>query len=255
VVQAATAEYEAEEAAFAPRLVAARRRRLSDRLSLGHVIMVTAGLLAFVLVMTLLGDRAATVRVIAADREILPGSVVTPEMVREVELPADSELVGAIATMASIEAGDVTAGQRIGVGEPITIAALAPASAPSGLRAMSIPIEREFAVGGALAPGDRVDVISVSGGKAGYIAVDLEILETQRASARTGALAVNAAGSYFVVVAVDDQTALRLALAIEDDAISVLRSTGAAVVDPAQRTLVPADDATADDATADDGDG
>ncbi len=232
-----------------PRPAPPKRRGIGERLSLGHVVMIAAGLLAFVLVMAVLSDRAATVMVATASQEILPGTTVTADMIVEIEVPADSPLIGNVATLDTIAIGEVTSGQRIAAGEPITLTALAPVSAPSGLRAMSIPIDEEFAVGGDLGAGDRIDVIAVDAGTATYIATDLEVLSTRQSSSRTGALNTSSLSGYFVVVAVDDQTALRLALAIDDGAMSVLRSTGAVEVGettldtttgPSTENLVPA---------------
>ncbi len=94
-----------------------KKRGISERLSLGHVVMIAAGLLAFVLVMAVLSDRSATVTVATAEREILPGTTVTADMIAVIEIPADSELVGSVATLESIRVGEVTAGQRIAAGE------------------------------------------------------------------------------------------------------------------------------------------
>ena len=226
-----------EPTAPTPLLAPPKKRSITERLSLGHVVMITAALLAFVLVVAVLQDRSATTTIAVAGQEILPGSTITADMVDEIEVPADSPLIGKVATLDSISAGLVTTGQRIAPGEPITMTALAPVSAPSGLRAMSVPIDREFAVGGDLTAGDRIDVIAVDDGTATYIATNLEVLATQRASSRSGALSSTSLGGYFVVLAVDDQTALRIALAVDDGSVSILRSTGAQAVADDQRSL------------------
>ena len=213
------------------------QRTITDRLSLGHVAMIAAGLLAFVLVMAVLRDRTETASVATAAQEILPGATVTSDMVTYIHVPADSELVGTVADAETIAAGSLTAGHRIGPGEPLTLSALTPASAPSGLRAMSIPIDRDQAVGGDIGAGDRVDVIAVGDTGATYVATDLEVLATQSASSRVGALGSAGSGSYYVVVAVDDQTALGLALAVDVGGVSILRSTGAQSVPEDQRSL------------------
>lgn len=210
-----------------PRVVAPRRPRMRERVSLGHLFMVAAGLLAFILVVSILQDRDLTTGILVADAEILPGDRLTPDLVTEIQVPADSDLVGQVATQADLAGGDLSAGHRLVPGDPITLSALAPAATPSGLRAMAVPIDRIHAVGGDLAPGDRVDVISVMGGTASYIALDLEVIDTQAADGRTGALSGSALSTYYVTVSVDDQTALALALALDAGAVSVLRSTGA----------------------------
>lgn len=222
-----------------PRPVAPRRRRLRERISLGHLFMIASALLAFVLVVSVLQDRTATVRVLLASQEILPGATITPGMVEEVTIPAENDLVGSMATMNVID-GVPTASQRIAPGDPITLTALAPSASPTGLRAMSLPIERISAVGGDIAAGDRIDVISAGAGTARYVAVDLEVLATQSSQRSSGALTDTALTTYYVTVSVDDRTALELALALGTSEISILRSTGANPVDPAARDLVPA---------------
>ena len=105
---------------------------------------------------------------------------------------------------------------------------------------MSLPIDRVDAVGGDLTAGDRVDVISVAGGEATYIAVDLEVIDTQTPDGRSGALTTNALSTYYVTVSIDDQTALAVALALETGEVTVLRSTGAEPVPADERVLAPA---------------
>jgi Flp pilus assembly protein CpaB len=150
--------------------------------------------------------------------------------VREIELPADSDLVSSVATMATVAGGQVTAAQRIQEGDPITLTALSRPSASTGLRAMSLPIDRSMAVGGDLAAGDRVDVISVEDGIPTYVAVDLEVLRSLGSPTSSGALGSAALTSYYVTVSVDDRTALGLARALEIGQVSILRSTGAAAI-------------------------
>lgn len=219
-----------------PRPVAPRRRRLRERISLGHLFMIAAGLLAFVLVVSLLQDRTRTVKVLAARNDIFPGAAVSADQVKEISIPAGSPLAPSMATMASL-GGGATAAQRIKAGDPITLTALSPQTNTSGRRAMSIPIDRSRAVGGDLAPGDRVDVIAVNGTEATYVAVDLEVLRTQAASGG-GALSSSSINDYYVTVSVDDKEALGIALALQTGKVSILRSTGATPVPSGQRALV-----------------
>jgi Flp pilus assembly protein CpaB len=217
------------------RPVPPRRRKVRERISLGHLFMIAAGLLAFVLVVSVLQDRTVTTQVLIADAEILPGTRLTPDLVTVVDLPADSDLVDSLASMADLASGEVSAGHRLVAGDPITRTALAPAATPSGLRAMSLPVDRVDAVGGDLAAGDRVDIVSVTGGVASYIATDLEVIATQGPDNRGGALGASALSTYYVTVSIDDQTALAVALAMETGDISILRSTGAVPVPEAAR--------------------
>lgn len=221
-----------------PRPVAPRRRKARERISLGHLFMIAAALLAFVLVISVLQDRSKTTQVLVARSDIQPGSAITPDLVRQVPMPAGSDLATAMAGLGDLAGGGAIAGQRIEAGDPVTLTAIAPRSDNSGLRAMSIPIERARAVGGELAPGDRVDVISVTGSSATYVATDLEVLKTQNQQG-TGALGSSALTDYYVTVAVDGETALAIALAQQTGEVSILRSTGAVPVPLDQRVVAP----------------
>ncbi len=236
-----TAEQEtsSESARPRPRPVAPRRRKARERISLGHLFMIAAALLAFVLVVSVLQDRSKTTQVLVARSDIQPGSAITPDLVRQVALPAGSDLTAAMAGLGDLAGGKAIAAQRIEAGDPVTRTAIAPRSDNDGRRAMSIPIERARAVGGELAPGDRVDVISVTGSSATYVATDLEVLKTQNQQG-TGALGSSALTDYYVTVAVDGQTALAISLAQQTGEISILRSTGAVPVPADQRAVTAA---------------
>ncbi|MEZ5407249.1 MAG: Flp pilus assembly protein CpaB [Acidimicrobiales bacterium] len=233
-----TAEQEtsSEAARPRPRPVAPRRRKARERISLGHLFMIAAALLAFVLVVSVLQDRSKTTEVLVARTDIQPGSAITPDQVRQVAMPAGSDLAASMAGLGDLAGGGAIAAQRIKAGDPVTLTAIAPRTDNDGLRAMSIPIERAQAVGGELAPGDRIDVISVTGSSATYVASNLEVLKTQNQQG-TGALGSSALTDYYVTVAVDGQTALAIALAQQTGEVSILRSTGAPPVPAEDRVL------------------
>ena len=189
--------------------------------------MIAAALLAFVLVVSLLQDRTLTARILVADDDILPGTVITPALVREIEIPADSELVGMVATLDAVSSGSLSAAQRIGPGDPVTLTAVATTAASGALRVMSLPVDRVDAVGGDLVAGDRIDVISVESSQASFVAIDLEVLATQSADTRSGALGSASLTTYFVTVAIDSETSLEVALAMQTGEVSIVRSTGA----------------------------
>ncbi|PLS75322.1 MAG: hypothetical protein CYG61_07985 [Actinobacteria bacterium] len=91
---------------------------------------------------------------------------------------------------------------------------------------MSLPVERQHAVGGALRPGDRVDVID--GAEASFVVTNAEVLAVPNLS--NGNL--SGTGSYAITIAVDAQGALRLAAAIAGGKVEVVRSTGAEALPP-----------------------
>lgn len=227
-----------EELRPAAHQVAPRRRKFRERISLGHLFMIASALLAFVLVVSLLQDRTLTTSILVADDNILPGTVITPSLVREIEIPADSELVGMVATLDSVSSGGLSAAQRIGSGDPVTLTAVAPTVDSRSLRAMSLPIDRVDAVGGDLVPGDRIDVISVEGNGASFVATDLEVLTTQAADTRTGALGSASLTTYYVTVLIDGQTSLAVALAMESGEVSIVRSTGAVPIEGDPRATI-----------------
>ena len=96
----------------------------------------------------------------------------------------------------------------------------------SEYRAMSLPVEVEHAAGGDLLPGDLVDVIRVDDEEASYVATGLRVLHIPGQT--DGALGLS--GSFYLLLQVDDRTALRLALAMAHAEVEVLRSTGSAAV-------------------------
>lgn len=114
----------------------------------------------------------------------------------------------------------VAAGGLIGQSDLV-----APGSTP-GLRSMSLPVPVEHAAGGALAAGDRVDVISVSDATADYVATDLEVVSVAEGAAG----AIGAVSSYHVVVSVDADQALALAEALDSGSVELVRSTGSEAV-------------------------
>ena len=186
--------------------------------------MIVSGLLAFLLVLSVLRSREDTVLVAVSRGEIAAGSRVEAANVRWVEIPADSPLLGAMVGQARLREEPWVAARRVGRNEPITRDVLRTAAAPSALRAMSIPIGAEHAVGGALQPGDRIDVIDVQGTSISYVLQNAEVLAV---GSGRGAGIGSVGGDFQVTVAVDDEAALRLAFALSDGKLEIVRSTGA----------------------------
>ena len=101
---------------------------------------------------------------VAVARESIPVAArVTPNMVREVGLPADSPVVSSLVELDDLSGREWVTTRPIAEGEPLTDEALAREVPSGGLRAMSLPVPREHAAGGDLRAGDRVDVLGESG--------------------------------------------------------------------------------------------
>jgi Flp pilus assembly protein CpaB len=122
----------------------------------------------------------------------------------------------------------MVATRTIAAGELLAATDFRAPAANSNLRAMSIPIEPEHAVGGNLAPGDRVDVIRTVEDLATYVVTGAEVLSV--ASEERGA--ITGSIDFYVVLAVDADTALSLSEAISSGDIEVVRSTGSTPVQP-----------------------
>jgi Flp pilus assembly protein CpaB len=208
-------------AAPAPRGPGAR-----SRLSLGHVVTLLAGLLAMLLVFSVLRERDATWRVAVAGAEIRAGTVVDRASFRLVDVRVPSQVRGALLDPASLaRLRGWIATRNIQPGELVSRGDLRPPAAPSALRAMSIPVEAAHAVGGSLAAGDQVDVIQVDeDGQARYVVSGAQVLAVNRPG--SGVIGA-AAGSSSITLAVDARQALKVAAAIRSQRFELVRSTGA----------------------------
>ena len=206
----------------------APRRPLLSRLSLGHVIMVLAGLLAFLLVLVVLRERGESIQIAVTSQQIDAGTSLQESDVRYTALGnADEQLLDAFLTpgevAAVIDEGWI-ATRTIAEGVALSAADFRPETVVSELRAMSLPVASAHAVNGAIVAGDRIDIIAVDRGVAEYVAVDVEVIAVSAPTSSTRS-------GFALTVAVDSATSLRLAVAINAAAIEVVRSTGASAAD------------------------
>ena len=205
------------------------RRSFMSRISLGHVIMIVAGLAAFLLVFSLLRSRDQTFAVATADIDLRAGTTVQEGDFHYVELGAsDRSVLGSFLNPEQVEravAERWVVTRTIPAGDPVRLTDFRTEANPSEFRAMSVPIDRGHAVAGALQSGDRVDVIVVRKGIAGYVATGIEVLDVAGSNGQF-------AGGFSVTVAVDGPTSLRLASAVRDGGIEIVRATGAAEIEP-----------------------
>lgn len=212
----------------------APRRRFIGRLSLGHLVMVLAGLLAFLLVLAVLRDNSVTNFVGKAARDIPAGTTIGADDVELIEISGDA-LAGAVLTSDQINevitSGQVTT-RALAVGTLLQPSDFAAAGLQTDIRSMSIPLSPTRAVAGSLKAGDLVDVVASSEGGSWYVTTSAEVLSV--AAPSTGGFATT---DYTVTVVVDPLISLRLACAMENFSIDIARSTGAA---PITEAPVPA---------------
>jgi Flp pilus assembly protein CpaB len=205
---------------------AAPRGPSRSRFSLGHVITLLAGLIAMLLVFSVLRERDTTSQVAVASAEIRAGATISRASFRLADVHVPSDVRGRLIDAASLgRLRGWIATRTILPGELVSRGDLRPPAAPSALRAMSIPVESAHAVGGSLAAGDRVDVIQVDeDGQARYVVSGAQLLAVNRPEA--GVIGA-ATGASSITVAVDARQALRLATAIRSQRFELVRSTGA----------------------------
>jgi len=194
-----------------------------SRVSGRHLLVMVVGILAFLTNLVVLRSQDERIFVAVAAIDLDAGETLRNQSLRFVDIDATSQLAGNFVTRDSLDGtGDLVIAAPIRAGDPILATSLLPAVAGGGLRAISIPVDRERAVGGAVQAGDSIDVISVEDGTARYVLSGVEVLAVPGSD--KSALSAN---SYFLVVAVDDREALAVSRAMRTGSIDIVRSTGA----------------------------
>lgn len=213
------------------------RRARRPALSPAHLMPLLLALVTAVLILAATKDRSAVTYVAVANHVIAPGSTVTDADVRWSAVHRSDLAVVAGLLRRSDLTRAWTAEVQIPAGQPIARSELTSSAATPGLGSMSLPLTPAEADGGALQPGDQVDVIANLSGVATYVAVNLEVLAVP--DAHSTVFGVAQAGQYFVTVAVDRTTALKLAQALasagtgaQSSELEVVRSTGEQVIAP-----------------------
>lgn len=203
-----------------------RRRRFASRLSGGHLVMIVAGLVGMLLTLALLRSADERVEVAVAARDLRAGDVVAGGDLRYERVKMDDDLLATVLRPDDVARLDgAIAVEGVGAGELIARTDLRPRAAPSGLRAVSIPIDRARAVNGELVRGDRVDVLLAAESEVAVVVADAEVLGV---SDPAGGTALGSVEEQFTVtLAVDARGAQLLTAAVTDGDLLVARSTGA----------------------------
>jgi Flp pilus assembly protein CpaB len=207
----------------------AARRSWTTRLSTGHVVMIVAGLLGVVLTLGILRTGEQRQAVLVAADDLVPGTVIDRDAVRVEQISADRTVLASAFTAAQLDdlEGRVVSA-TISKGALLSRDSVQPSAAAGATRSMSFPLPKARALGGALDVGDRVDVVAVQhdGVGAGYVMTDVEVLAVD--GARGGPLGTS--DDVTVTLAVDADSAVRLAAALEGGTVTLVRSTGARAV-------------------------
>jgi len=205
-----------------PVSVAPAGRSLISRLSIGHVVMILAGLIAILLNLAFLRSSTDTINIAVASRALEAGTVLGVDTITPVEVGDAGELVQGLLTQEAVTAefGSVLA-RDIAAGEPIRRSDLRPAGSTLALREYSIEVDPANAAGGSIRDTDVVDIIAVIDNRAFYVAAGLEVVRVSGADDGIGG------GDLIIVLSVGDRTALEIESAQAAGSISVVRATGA----------------------------
>ena len=200
------------------------RRRLRTRVPGTLVLGVVAGLAATIIYLVASAGPAGK-RVAVAARDIAAGESVEEADLRLVELSGSDEVLNGL-----VSAGELSrlrgflATRSIPAGALVARVDLASPAESGRLRAMSIPVDVEHAVGGALRPGDRVDVIDgAASPEPAFVLSDAEVL----AVAKPPSSGLGGTRQYWITVTVDARSATRVAGAVARGKVEVVRATGA----------------------------
>ena len=203
------------------------RRPVTTRVPPSLALAVVAAVLAALFYLRATGGPEGVLVAVAA-RDIVAGEAVGTGDFRFSEVAASPRVLATLVRRKDLAGlGGAIATRGIVEGSPLLRADLVARAAGGGQRAMSLPVEREHAVGGALRPGDRVDVID--GAEGSYVVTNAEVLAVPNLSSDTLS---GTTGNYAITIAVDAQGALRLAAAIAGGKVEVVRSTGADALPP-----------------------
>lgn len=187
--------------------------------------MLLAGVVAALAAYAALRDDSAYYLAATAARELPAGATLAEDAVAFTELRVAEEVAATVLLREQLaEVDGWVLADTVPAGALISHEALRSPSAPQELRAMSLPLPADRAVAGSIERGDRVDVIEVAGDAASYVAVDVEVLAVGRPE--SGPVAGTTGGGHTLPVAVDDETALVLARAVESSAVHAVRATG-----------------------------
>ncbi|MGQ0618169.1 MAG: RcpC/CpaB family pilus assembly protein [Acidimicrobiia bacterium] len=208
-----------------PRLRVRRRRALPNgRAVVGGFLVTVAAVSAFA-VASRTGDGPSRRYVVAA-RDVAIGTTLTPPdlALMPAELPegaaerAYAEVTAAAGrvTVAPLRAGDLVRGPAL-----VGAAEVAPAAH------LSVPISRSHAFGGAVDPGERLDVVATYGPGGGQTAVVAHAARVIRVDAADGA-PLAGSDALVLVVSVDPDEALVLADAAQNAKLSLVRPVGTA---------------------------
>ncbi|MFN2388729.1 MAG: RcpC/CpaB family pilus assembly protein [Actinomycetota bacterium] len=182
--------------------------------------------LSFLLGHRLLSTGKTTHEMWAATRDLPTDHALTRGDLRVAEVRLPDDLRGAYVGAARDLEGDVVT-RAVRAGELIPAGWLAPEAAGASARSITIPVTPEHAVGSALRPGDRIDVLATfDGGDATARTVLLVRSVEITALVTASTFTLDDEASVGVTVSVTPDDALRIAHAVRIAQIDIVRVDG-----------------------------
>jgi pilus assembly protein CpaB len=198
--------------------------------------MVLAGLLGALLTMNVVRAADRTQPVLVAATDLAPGTVIGDGAVRVAHIHADEAVLSSLVAGKELDRvrGQV-ASAPLHKGSLVSREAVRPAASGVATRVMSFPLARARAVGGKLTSGDRVDMLAVEHdtGRSGYVVTGVTVVGVDG----RGSGPLGTSNDVTVSVAVDPESAGRIASALEVSAVTLVRATGASPANSVQPFL------------------
>ena len=153
------------------------RRSLMSRLSIGHIVMILAGLIAILLNLAFLRSNSDTVQIAVARTALPAGIALEPGSITAIEIGEAGALIDGLLTEEAATGllGSIVA-RSIEAGEPIRRSDLRPSGTTSNFREYSIQVDTADAAGGLIQANDVVDIIAVIDHQAFYVAAGIDVL-------------------------------------------------------------------------------
>ena len=189
------------------------------------ILMALAFLIALVVYFYMTGQSQKRFEVAVVTRDLAVGSKISETDLRSVSVNLPREQLDRLVlfdAVSSIQGSVIVA--PVTAGDPLVRSSVRPSSTSNGLRAMSVPVDKERAVAGSLVVGDRVDIVDTTQGFADNLAArNLEVLGVQ---APTGG-ALGGSSNFSITVAVTSEDAVNIAKSVNNNKFLIVRSTGA----------------------------
>lgn len=200
---------------------ASKAPRSGPNLSGGWVVMLLSGLIAAVLFLFVTQQASDKVAVAVLAKDVPAGQRMDSSFFTTAEVSADSAQLDRLVRYQDSDryTGWIASGP-MKAGDLVLSSSLREPAASEGRRSMSVPVDKNHAANGELQAGDRVDVIDPATND-GYVARNVEVLN---AVSTSGGIGGN--DSYTVILAVNDEQAVKISKAVATGKFDLIRSTG-----------------------------